>query len=49
MRRIDLEHHCGMQIGPTSDDTKGKGSGKKGKKPAKVIPTPEGEDDGAGW
>ena len=26
------------------DDPKGKGSGKKGKKPAKVIGTPEGED-----
>ena len=42
MRQIGLEHHCGIEKG--KDDPKGKGSGKKGKKPAKVIGTPEGED-----
>ena len=33
-----------LHRGKRNDDPKGKGAGKKGKKPAKVITTPEGEE-----
>ena len=33
-----------LHTGKRNDDPKGKGAGKKGKKPAKIIGTPEGEE-----